>query len=277
MSDKPEHYDADDIIAKSIRDRGDMFKEFLLFMRAQPKAAALNQRVAGYVHQYKNQEEPDQALSLPMRELIATVMLAAKGEDRFAPNHVRKLWREGVTNAPIFEAAFAMATVLGWTVIGHTCTAVQLAGDPNYREGQVPEGGEPKTLKPFAELTQGRERVAPVEEGLLAEPEWQDIARLDPELAQRAAALIDHALMADDLGTKAATEALLGPGVRELIAIAGLCARGQEAAAARHMKRAVAYSMTPRQILEAISCVIPMTGSATMPIGVRAMRLAGLL
>jgi alkylhydroperoxidase/carboxymuconolactone decarboxylase family protein YurZ len=276
MSDKPGPYDAEAIIAQSIRDRGDMFTEFHLFMRAQPKAAELNQRVAGYVHQYKNHDMPDQVLSLPMRELIATVMLAAKGEDRFAPNHVRKLWREGVTNAPIFEAAFAMATVLGWTVIGHTCTAVQLAGDPNYREGQIPEGGAPKALTPFAELTQGRVRVGPVDEGLLAEPEWQDIARLDPEMAQRVAALIDHALIAEDAGA-VSDDALLGPGPRELIAIAGLCARGQEAAAARHMRRAVAYGMTQKQILEAISCVIPMTGSATMPIGVRAMRLAGLI
>lgn len=274
MSDQPEQYDAEAIIAKSIRDRGDMFSEFQLFMRAQPKAAALNQRVAGYVHQYKNQEGPDQVLSLPMRELIATTMLAAKGEDRFAPNHVRKLWREGVTNAPIFEAAFAMATVLGWTVIGHTCTAVQLAGDPNYREGKVPAGGEPKELRPFPELSQGRTRVARVEEGLLAEPEWQDIAKLDPQMAQRVAALIDHALIADGA---VADNVLLGPGVRELIAIAGLCSRGQESSAARHMKRAVAYGMTPKQILEAFSCVIPMTGSATMPIGVRAMRLAGLI
>jgi alkylhydroperoxidase/carboxymuconolactone decarboxylase family protein YurZ len=273
MIDKPKSYDADAIIAQSIANRGDMFSEFQLFMCAQPKAAALNQRVAGYVHQYKNQSTPQQVLSLPMRELIATVMLAAKGEDRFAPNHVRKLWREGVTNAPIFEAAFAMATALGWTVIGHTCTAVQLAGDPNYREGQAPEGGEPKTLKPFPELTQGRVRIAPIDEGLHSEPEWQDIAKLDPEMAQRVAALIDHALIADG----AVDNALLGPGVRELIAIAGLCARGQETAAARHMKRAVAYGMTPQQILEAVSCVIPMTGSATMPIGVRAMRLAGLV
>ncbi len=269
----PDDFDAEAVIAKSIRDRGDMFAEFQLFMRAQPKAAALNQRVAGYVHQYKNQSTPDQVLSLPMRELIATVMLAAKGEDRFAPNHVRKLWREGVTNAPIFEAAFAMATVLGWTVIGHTCTAVQLAGDPDYREGQVPEGGEPKELRPFPELTQGRVRVTSVDEGLLGEPEWQDIAKIDAEMAQRVAALIDHALIAEG----AARDALLGPGPRELIAIAGLCARGQETAAARHMKRAAAYGMTPRQILEAVSCVIPMTGSATMPIGVRAMRLAGLI
>lgn len=274
MSDDKDLYDAEAIIAKSIRDRGDMFAEFQLFMRAQPKAAALNQRVAGYVHQYKNQEGSDQVLSLPMRELIATVMLAAKGEDRFAPNHVRKLWREGVTNEPIFEAAFAMATVLGWTVIGHTCTAVQLAGDPNYREGQVPEGGVPKTMTPFPELAQGRVRVAPCEEGLLSEPEWQDIKKLDPEMAERVAALIDHALIADG---PVADNVLLGPGVRELIAIAGLCSRGQEVKAARHMKRAIAYGMTAKQILEAFSCVIPMTGSATMPIGVRAMRLAGLI
>ena len=266
--------DAEAIIAQSIRDRGDMFAEFHLFMRAQPRAAALNQRVAGYVHQYKNQEGPDQVLSLPMRELIATTMLAAKGEDRYAPNHVRKLWREGVTNAPIFEAAFAMATVLGWTVIGHTCTAVQLAGDPEYREGQMPDGGEPKALKAFPELAQGRVRIAPVEEGLLAEAEWRDVATLDPDMAQRVAALVDHALIADGAMKN---PVLLGPGVRELIAIAGLCSRAQEAAAARHMQRAVAYGMTPKQILEAVSCVIPMTGSATLPIGVRAMRLAGLI
>ena len=51
MSDKPEPYDAEAVIAQSIANRGDMFAEFQLFMRAQPKAAALNQRVAGYVHQ----------------------------------------------------------------------------------------------------------------------------------------------------------------------------------------------------------------------------------
>lgn len=271
--DNPEPFDAEAIIAQSIANRGDMFEEFKLFMRALPKAALLNQRVAGYVHQYQNQSTPDQVLSLPMRELIATVQLSAKGEDRFAPNHVRKLWRLGVTNQVIFEAALAMAMVVGWTTIGHTCMAVQLAGDPNYREGQVPEGGAPKTLTPFAELSQGRERVTPIAEGLLAEPEWQDIARLDAELARRVAALVDYAHVADG----AVNDALLGPGVRELIAIAGLCGRGQPESAAHHMKRASAYGMSVRQMLEAVSCVIPMTGTATMPIGVRALRLAGLI
>ena len=166
-----------------------------------------------------------------------------------------------------------MAMVVGWTTIGHTCTAVQLAGDPNYRDGQVPEGSAPKTLTPFAELSQGRVCVTPIAEGLLAEPEWQDIARLDAELARRVAALVDYAHVADG----AVNDALLGPGPRELIAIAGLCGRGQPDAAAHHMKRASAYGMSVRQILEAVSCVIPMTGTATMPIGVRALRLAGLI
>ena len=268
-----EVYDAETIIAQSIANRGDMFEEFKLFMGALPKAALLNQGVAGYVHQYKNQSTPDQILSQQMRELIATVQLAAKGEDRFAPNHVRKLWRMGVTNPVIFEAALAMAMVVGWTTIGHTCTAVQLAGDPNYREGQVPEGGAPQQLTPFPELAQGRERVASVDEGLLTEPEWKEISKLDPELARRAAALVDYAHVADG----AVNEALLGPGPRELIAIAGLCGRGQIESAAHHMKRATAYGMTPKQILEAVSCVIPMTGIATMPVGVRALRLAGLI
>ena len=272
-NNKPEVFDAEAIIAQSIRDRGDMFAEFQLFMRALPKAALLNQRVAGYVHQYKNQDAPDQVLSLQMRELIATVQLAAKGEDRFAPNHVRKLWRLGVTNQVIFEAALAMAMVLGWTTIGHTCTAVQLAGDPNYREGQAPEGGAPTALTPFPELAQGRERISPVDDGLLSEPEWQDIARLDPELVRRVAALVDYAHVADG----AVKDALLGPGPRELIAIAGLCGRGQVESAAHHMRRATAYGMTAKQILEAVSCVIPMTGMATMPVAVRAMRLVGLI
>ena len=45
-NNKPEQFDAEAIIAQSIRDRGDMFAEFQLFMRALPKAALLNQKVA---------------------------------------------------------------------------------------------------------------------------------------------------------------------------------------------------------------------------------------
>ena len=40
------------------------------------------------------------------------------------------------------------------------------------------------------------------------------------------------------------------------------------------MRRAYAYGMTERQVLEAISCLIPMTGAVTVQIGVRAMQMA---
>jgi len=62
--------------------------------------------------------------------------------------------------------------------------------------------------------------------------------------------------------------------VRELIAIAALCARGEVDFAAQHIRRAYAYGMNRRQVLEAISCVLPMTGALTVQIGARAMQQA---
>lgn len=262
--------DPEEIIARAIANRGDIFEEFKIFIREIPRAYAINQRVAGYVHQYKNLSTADQVLSLQMRELIATAQLCAKGDDRFAPNHVRKLWRLGVTNRIIFEAGLSIAAVHGWSTIGHVALAVLTAGDTSYADGQIPTGGAPATLTPFPELSLGRERIQSIEEGLLSEPEWQFVQKMDPELAQRTAALIDYGLQAPG----APQEMQLPSGPRELIAIAGLCARGQEELAARHMRRAYAYGMTEKQVLEAISCLIPMTGAVTVQIGVRAMQMA---
>lgn len=262
--------DPEEVIARSVANRGDLFEEFKIFIRALPQAAVLNQRVVGYVHQYQNLSTPEQVLSLPMRELIATCQLCANREDRFAPNHVRKLWRLGVTNQVIFESGLAMAMVLGWTTIGHLALAVLTAGDPNYRDGKVPTGGAPKELTVFPELAMGRERAGSFQEGLLDEPEWQYIAKIDPELARRTADLIDYVRLAD--GNPGAAH--LGAGPRELIAIAGLCARGEAELAARRIRRAYAYGMTQRQVLEAISCVTPMTSPVTVQIGARAMQMA---
>ena len=47
--------------------------------------------------------------------------------------------------------------------------------------------------------------------------------------------------------------------------------RGEVDLAARHIKRAYAYGINRRQVLEAISCVLPMTGALTVQIGARAM------
>jgi alkylhydroperoxidase/carboxymuconolactone decarboxylase family protein YurZ len=81
-------------------------------------------------------------------------------------------------------------------------------------------------------------------------------------------AFVDHCLLADG-----AKNALLGPGARELIAIAALCVRGEAGIAADHIRRAYAYGVNKRQVLEAVSCVLPITGALTLQIGARALRL----
>ena len=75
--------------------------------------------------------------------------------------------------------------------------------------------------------------------------------------------------MADD-----EPETILGPGPRELIAIAALCTRGEVELAAQHMRRAYDYGMTRRQVLDAICCVVPMSGMTSATLGLRAMRLS---
>jgi alkylhydroperoxidase/carboxymuconolactone decarboxylase family protein YurZ len=121
----------------------------------------------------------------------------------------------------------------------------------------------------FPEMSMGREKKSAVTESLAATPEWQYLAGMDPELARRTAAFIDHCLLADG-----ATDEILGPGPRELIAVAALCTHGAVDIAADHMRRAYRYGMTRRQVLEAICCVIPMTGMLSAQYGMRAMKLA---
>ena len=261
--------DPEEVLARVIANRGDIFEEFKLLIRTMPRAYELNQKVAGYVHQYRTLGTADQLLSLPMRELIATAQLCAKGEDRFAPNHVRKLWRLGVTNQVIFEAGLAIAMVLGWSTLGHVALAILTAGDANYPDGEIPPGGAPRELTPFAELTMGGEPAGLPAAGMLEEPEWQYVAGIDPELARRTAGLVDYTYLAG-----AAQGMQLGAVPRALIAIAGLCARGEAELAARHIVRTYSMGVSKRQVLEAISCVIPMTGPVTVQIGARAMQIA---
>ena len=105
---------ADELMQRFIKERGDLFEEFHLFAREAPETVNLVRRTAGYVHFYENQTTPDQNLSGPMRELIATCQLCAKNDDRFAPNHVRRLYRMGVTNRVMFEAGEGIAPIVGW-------------------------------------------------------------------------------------------------------------------------------------------------------------------
>jgi alkylhydroperoxidase/carboxymuconolactone decarboxylase family protein YurZ len=257
------------ILARATAARGDIFPEWKPIAYALPQTYDLINRTGSYLHQYHGQSPDEQALSGPMRELIAIPALCAKGDMRHAPNHVRRIYRMGITNKVILEAAAAYGTVVGWSSMTFVSLAILEANSPDYPFGKLPEGGEPKTLTLFPELSQGRKRNDGASAGLLESPEWRHAAELDPELAKRCAAFVDHCLLAGS-----ATDEHLGPGPRELIAIAALCTRGEVRLAAQHMRRAYACGMTRRQVLEAISCVLPMSGMVTGTLGLRAMRLA---
>ena len=256
------------VIARAIARRGEIFDEFRLLATESPRTYDLISRTAGYMHHYKGSESAGQQLSGTMRELIALSQLAAKGDDRFAANHVRRLWERGVTNRIMLEAATAIAAVVGWSTIAHVALAIINAGDPSYPFGKLPKDGPPKTATPFPELNMGLE-IDETDAGVMQTPEWQYIASLEPGLAQAAAAWVDYCLKPG-----AEAEPQLGPGPRELVAITALCARGETDLAAQHIRRAYRYGMTKLQVLEAISCVLPMTGAITMQIGARAMQLA---
>jgi alkylhydroperoxidase/carboxymuconolactone decarboxylase family protein YurZ len=267
MSDKDLSPEA--ILARATAARGDIFPEWKPIAYALPQTYDLINRTGSYLHQYHGQRPEEQALSGPMRELIAIPALCAKGDMRHAPNHVRRIYRMGVTNKAILEAASAFATVVGWSSMTFVSLAILEANSPEYPYGKLPEGGEPEDLTPFPELEQGRSRKSKGNESLLDTPEWRYAAGMDAELARRCAAFVDHCLLAGG-----AESQLLGPGPRELIAIAALCTRGEVELAAQHIRRAYDYGMSKRQVLEAIACVLPMSGMVTGQLGLRAMRLA---
>jgi len=259
------------ILARAAKARGDVFPEWSLVAHTLPQTYDLINRTGSYLHQYHGQSPEEQQLSGPMRELIATPALCAKMDMRHAPNHIRRMYRMGMTNQVIFEGAVAFATVVGWSSLTYVSLAIEEANSPDYPYGKLPEGGAPKTLKPFPELAMRRVRKRPGKDGLLDTPEWRYAAAIDTEMARRCAAFVDHCLLANG-----AKDALLGPGPRELIVIAALCMRGEPALAAEHMRRAYDYGMTRRQVLEAISCVFPMSGMVTGQIGLQAMQQADL-
>lgn len=260
---------ADAVMKALIADRGDIFDEFHFMARERPEIVNLLRHSNGYVHQYDNQTTPKQQLSCQMRELIALCQLCAQGDDRFAPNHVRRLYRLGVTNQVMLEAAEAYAAITGGSTIPHVAQAILTGSSPDYPYGVLPPGGEPAKLAPFPELASGRSHTPAQNESVLNTPEWKYIASIDPDLAARAAALVDHCLLPGGKESE-----LLGPGPRELLAIAALCVRGEIDLAAQHIRRAYAWGMNRFQVLEAISCVLPMTGAISIQLGARAMQLA---
>jgi alkylhydroperoxidase/carboxymuconolactone decarboxylase family protein YurZ len=258
------------VLARATQARGDIFPEWKPLARTTPETYHLVNETVSYLHMYHGQEESADRLSAPMRELIAIPALCAKNDLRHAPNHVRRAYRIGLTNKALFEAASAFAGVLGWGgCLTFMSMAIMEANNPFYAFGELPAGGEPKEVKPFPEMKLGREKKGAASESLAATPEWEYLAQIDGELARRTAAFVDHCLLADG-----ATDEILGPGPRELIAVAALCTHGAVDFAVDHILRAYRYGMTRRHVLDAICCVIPMTGMLSAQYGMRAMKLA---
>ncbi|MEQ1776223.1 MAG: carboxymuconolactone decarboxylase family protein [Burkholderiales bacterium] len=270
-SPKPDDVDLspEAILARATAARGDIFPEWKTLVYASPKTYHLINQTVSYLHQYHGQPAASGQLSIPMRELIAIPALCSKGDLRHAPNHIRRMYREGLTNKALFEGAAAFASVVGWASLTYVSLAIEQANSADYPFGKLPPGGEPKELRPFPEMLLGRTCKSAGKVSLADTEEWRYAAEIDAELARRASAFVDHCL-----NTDGASEAIIGPGPRELIVVAALCTRGEVELAAQHMRRAYDYGMTRRQVLDAICCVVPMTGMVSATLGLRAMRLA---
>jgi alkylhydroperoxidase/carboxymuconolactone decarboxylase family protein YurZ len=258
------------VLARATKARGDIFPEWKPVAHATPMTYHLINETVSYLHLYHGQQETGDRLSASMRELIAIPALCAKNDMRHAPNHIRRAYRLGLTNKALFEAASAFSAIVGWGgCLTFTSVAIMEANNPFYPFGELPPGGEPKELKAFPEMSVGREKQGSASESLAVTPEWEYLSQIDAELAKRTAAFIDHCLLAEGAG-----EEVIGPGPRELVAIAALCTLGAVDIAADHIRRAYQYGMTRRQVLDAICCVIPMNGMVAAQYGVRAMKEA---
>lgn len=259
----------DAVMARAAAARGDMFPEWRLIAEATPETVALITRTGGYLHKYEGQSGAGQELSVQMRELIATPAICAKSDLRHAPNHIRRMYRLGMTNRVIFEGATAFALVVGWATMVNVAHAVMLANSPDYPFGELPAGGEPERLAPFPELELGRHRATGKEPGADDRSAWDFGAQTDPELIRRVSVWKDFCL-----GDGQSGAALLGPGPRALIVVAALVTRGEVERASTYVRRAYDFGMSRRQVLEAISAVMPMTGLTSVEIGLEAMQRA---
>lgn len=256
------------VIQKAIAARGDVFPEWRLIAETSPETMATVTNTGGYLHKYEGVGDAGQQLSVQMRELIATPAICGKSDLRHAPNHVRRMYRLGMTNKVILEGALAFAMAVGWATMLNVSYAIMLANSSDYPFGKLPEGGEPSELTPFPELGMGRTRLRGAEESLSAVAAWQYGAEIDPELVSRISAWSEWS------GGLAGSDTLLGPGPRALIIVAALATRGEVERGSRFVRRAYDYGMSKRQVLEAISAVVPMTGMISLEIGLEAMRRA---
>lgn len=102
-------------------------------------------------------------------------------------------------------------------------------------------------------------------------PEWKPLAHASPKTYHLVNETVSYLHHYD--GQVKSADCLSRP-MRELIAIAALCTRGAVDIAADHIRHAYDCGMSRRQVLEAICCVIPMTGMLSAQYGARAMQLA---
>jgi alkylhydroperoxidase/carboxymuconolactone decarboxylase family protein YurZ len=254
-----------DAVEQSRVARGDLFWETVELARLSSHYP--DTPIGAYVHQYQGHGDASQLLSAQMRELIATVMLVATGKLRFGANHVRRLYRMGVTDAVILEAFWAGAPFFGRANLLLAVQAIHMASDVSHHEGALPPNGPPTELVDFQELHFGND-------GQEGKPDagsrpWQLISSLDPKLA---------ALAMDFYGrTLSAREPWILPvAARELIAVVVLSWRGLPSMAAIHIARALRCGLTARHVLDALSAAIPMTGLTTLEVGTQAMLDAGI-
>jgi len=265
MQDKDGHMDPAALMRRYLADRGDVYDELYVMAASIPDTVHLIHEMAGYVLVNRNIAKPDQVLSGQLRELIATCLLASKDERHFAASHIRRLYRWGITDRAILEAAECVAPIFGHSTILHVAGSIALANDPSYRFGAMPEGGAPTTITPFPEMETAEEPAA-APQSLIDEAEWQYALSVDPEYARRVAALADQCS-----GSPPRADRLLNPAIRALIAVPAACARGLQGLAAQHIRYAYACGFSERQIMEAVSVATNMTGAASATIGLRAM------
>lgn len=250
--------------------RDDQFWESALLWKYSPEG--MGPELGSYVHQYQGQTASGQVLSTQMRELIATVMLIWRGFNRFAANHIRRLYRLGVTNELIVEAFWFAAPFLGRANALQGIRAMRKAADPGNLEGELPAGGVPMELFDFPELHLGEGLSVPDDVSLADRPEWRLIAQMDPGLARIATGHYDKIFAVRERG---GLEWKLPVAARELIAVVALCGKGHVDMAAEHMQRCLRHGGTPRHILDAISAGT-MAGLITYQFGAQAMMKAGI-
>jgi len=93
-------------------------------------------------------------------------------------------------------------------------------------------------------------------------PEWELMAKLDPDYAERYDELYSIIL---------GSERRVPIKYKELIAIVALAARGEEEGVAAHIRRAVKYGADINEVVEALEVGVIATGTPTFFYGLKVM------